>query len=122
MTVTNLEWGTFAGVEVPLACDLQAIPDAERAEHLLLADRLYGTLARERRVEEDTVAFRFDAEDYSSVVQYVSNERRCCAFVRFAIEVTPNHGPVWLRVAGGDEMSALMQELKLAGATPQAAR
>lgn len=116
MRVSNVEWGTFAGVEIPLACELQAIPQDERADHLLLADRLYGTLARERRVQGDAVAFRFDAADYPSVVRYVANERLCCSFVRFEIELTPNHGPIWLRVAGGAEMSALMQELKLAGA------
>jgi hypothetical protein len=116
MTVANLEWGTFAGVEVPLACDLQAIPQQERVEHLALADRLYGRLARERRVEEDGVAFRFDAADYDAVTRYVANERLCCSFVRFEIVVAPNHGPIWLRVAGGEEMSALMQELTLAGA------
>ena len=83
-----------------LACVPGAIPPAERAAHFDLAGRLFGGAVRERRDLPDGYAFRFDAESLEQVARFVANERRCCPFLSFTVEVAPGAGPVWLHLTG----------------------
>ena len=83
-----------------LACVPDAIPQAERAGHFALAQRLLTKQARERADLPDGYAFRFAAEDFAAIAQFVANERKCCPFVRFEVTVGEAAGPVWLRMTG----------------------
>ena len=85
---------------VALACVPSAIPAGERAAHFGLIARLFGEAARERRDVPDGYAFRFAADDFGDVVRFVANERRCCPFLRFALELSPDAGPLWVRLSG----------------------
>lgn len=42
------------------------------------------------------------AEALSAVGLFIDRERRCCPFLRFALEVEPAAGPMWLRLTGPD--------------------
>jgi hypothetical protein len=35
-------------------------------------------------------------------------ERKCCAFLRFSLVVTPGEGPVWLELTGPDGTQELL--------------
>ena len=83
-----------------VACVPGAIPAGSRAAHFALARRLFGERARERRELADGVALRFDAADLADVARFVDHERRCCPFLRFGIELSPDGGPLWLRLTG----------------------
>ena len=87
--------------DVPLACDLGALDERTRAAHLALAGQLMHGGAAEVRDLPDGYAFLFDAAQYGEVAQFVANERLCCPFFAFALEVAPAHGPLWLRITGG---------------------
>ena len=91
-----------APLEIPLACDLTAIPAEEREAHELLAKRLFVDAAPERQELPDGYAFQFRADQYPLLTAFVANERLCCPFFRFTLEVTPEQGPLWLRITGGD--------------------
>jgi hypothetical protein len=92
------------GAHTPaLACDLTAIDATQREAHQVLGRHLVNELAQETQELPDGYAFHFAAELYPEVVQFVANERLCCPFFRFAIEVTPGRGPIWLRITGPDE-------------------
>jgi len=95
---------TFDPSEAPVACQLDAIPDAERAAHFALTERLFAQLVRERKMESDGFRCRFDAAHYADVVAFVADERLCCAFLTFTITVTPGGGPVELHLAGDPEV------------------
>ena len=90
----------------PLACVPGAIAPEHRAAHFALAARLFGgATLRERRPAEsgDGYAFRFDAGELEAVARFVANERRCCPFLRFTIELVPDEGEsdaLWLRLTG----------------------
>ena len=86
--------------EEPVACDLGAIDPAGRAAHLLLVRRLLGETRREVLELSDGLTFRFGEEDYDALVSLIAEERRCCPFFRFVLDVAPGRGPVWLRVTG----------------------
>ena len=83
----------------PLACVPGAIAADERAAHFELIRRLFGQAAQERRDDGDGYAFRFAGDELASVARFVANERKCCPFLTFAIELTGD-GPVWLRMTG----------------------
>ncbi len=85
---------------VPLACVPAAIPAAERPAHFALLTRLLGEHARERQELANGYAIRFDAEAFDDIARFVTNERRCCPFMNFTIELSAGSGPIWLRLSG----------------------
>jgi hypothetical protein len=65
-----------------------------------LLRRLFVDEMREHKEFVDGYAFRFDATAYEDVVRFVGNERLCCPFVTFGIEVAADAGPLWLSMRG----------------------
>lgn len=87
---------------VPFACVPGAIPAAERTAHFALITRLLCDAVRERNDIPGGYAFRFDGEAFDDVTRYVTNERRCCPFLKFTIDLSADGGPLWLRLSGPD--------------------
>ncbi len=85
---------------VSLACVPATISAAERSAHFALIARLFGQAARERREIPDGYAFRFEADEFDGVTRFAANERRCCPFLTFVLELSPDNGPLWLRLSG----------------------
>jgi hypothetical protein len=94
---------------IPLACDLTAIGADVRAGHLELARQLVGHGAAEVRELADGYAFRYPAEQFDQVARFVANERLCCPFFTFALEVAPARGPIWLRITGDSEVKEFLR-------------
>lgn len=92
----------------PFVCNMNAIPAAERDAHEQLARRLFSQEVLEARDLEDGHAFRFAAEQYLALTAYIANERLCCSFLHFTLEVASDHGPIWLRVSGGEGVKEVM--------------
>ena len=91
----------------PLTCDPHGIPAEEREEHFIRIEQLFG-LAVERRELPDGLAFRFPAALLLEVARFVDNERRCCPFLGFAIELPPDEGALTLRLTGPDGVRAFL--------------
>lgn len=83
-----------------IACDLTAIPTEQRAAHETRAEHILFNAMQEIRELTDGYALRFAADDYDSITQFIANERLCCPFFNFGLEVTPERGPIWLRLTG----------------------
>ena len=90
-----------------LACDRGAIAPDQRAAHQALAAELLLQAAQERVELPDGYAFRFASERYADVAAFVANERRCCPFFYFTLEVAPAQAPLWLRIGGPAGAKAL---------------
>ena len=102
----------------PLACIPGAIPQAERASHFELLARL-GARAREKREVPDGYVYGFDAGDFDDLARWIANERRCCPFLRFAIELEPDGGPIRVRLTGPPGTRAFLDvEFPQMGPTP----
>ncbi|RIK41901.1 MAG: hypothetical protein DCC55_10570 [Chloroflexi bacterium] len=95
--------------EVPIACQPGAIDASRRAGHFALAERLFSEAVREQKETADGYAFRFDAGEYPSLVEYIASERLCCPFLRFRLDVSPGQGPIWLRLGGGQGVKEFLQ-------------
>lgn len=94
----------------PLACDLTAIPADVREEHVITAPQLF-TLAQEVQELSNGFAIRFVNEPgrFMAIARFIENERLCCPFFNFGLEVEPNSGPLWLRLTGGEGAKEILQ-------------
>ena len=94
---------------IPIACDLTALEPAVRATHMQAATQLLCSDAAEVAELADGYAFRYRADQYEQVTQFIANERRCCPFFTFVLEVTPAQGPLWLRITGNEAVKSFIQ-------------
>lgn len=94
---------------VPIACDVTAIDADVRPTHLTAAEQLLRHDAAEVQELSDGYAFRFGAEQYAQVTAFIANERLCCPFFTFTLEVTPTQGPLWLRMSGSEEIKGFLK-------------
>ena len=102
---------------VPFACDMTAIPARLRDAHHLLTRRLMDDVVQQVRELPDGLEFRFAAEEYDAVAEFVRLERLCCPFLVFSLEVSPNHGPLTLRLTGSEGVKDFIRaELRLPAA------
>jgi hypothetical protein len=84
---------------VPIACSLT--PDALRARRAgLLSDVLRRAECREELPEGLRLRFVPTSDTLAAVTRAVEAERHCCRFLRFAIIVEPDGGPVFLELTG----------------------
>ena len=86
--------------DLPIACDLTALDAEARSTHMETARQLLHEHAQEVGELPDGFAFRYAAGQYAQVTQFIANERLCCPFFTFVLEVTPGNGPIWLRITG----------------------
>ncbi len=93
-----------------LACDLTAIPAPAREEHIISAPQLFQT-AQEVQELSNGYALRFLNEpgNFKAIAKYIENERLCCPFFSFELEVKPNGGALWLRLTGGEGVKELLR-------------
>jgi len=64
---------------------------------------------------------RFPAGDalLDDLVKVIQMERKCCAFLRFSLVVTPGEGPIWLELTGPEGTQELLTGiLEISALTP----
>ena len=93
-----------------LACDLTAIPSSVREEHVITAPQLF---AKAQEVQElpNGYAVRFLNEPgrFMAIAKFIENERLCCPFFNFGLELERNSGQLWLRLTGDEGVKELLQ-------------
>lgn len=98
----------------PIACDLSTIEDDEREQHQQTAEAVFDAIGGVRELP-DGYAFRLppDTQLITQAGAFMSRERLCCPFFHFSLEVTPDHGPVWLKLTGRDGVKEFVEEAVL---------
>ena len=93
-----------------LACDLTAIPKDVREEHVSTAPQLFAA-AQEVQELPNGYAIRFLNEPgrFMGIAKFIENERLCCSFFNFGLDIEPNSGPLWLRLTGDEGVKELLQ-------------
>jgi hypothetical protein len=93
-----------------LACDLTAISASVREEHVLTAPQLFAA-AQEAQELSDGYAIRFPNEPgrFMAIAKFIENERLCCPFFNFGLNIESNSGPLWLRLTGGEGVKEILQ-------------
>lgn len=97
--------------QIPLACNLKAIPAVERPHYNDLMNRLR-TAVRERRQIPHGYAFRLDAKAIGlrEVGEWMSMERLCCPFFSFELSVPAKDEHWVLSLTGPTGVEALIEE------------
>jgi len=107
-----------ASPELPVACALSPPALRERREGALRALRAQAEEIREIR---GGYSLRFPAGDalLDDLVKVIQMERKCCAFLRFSLVVTPGEGPIWLELTGPEGTQELLTDiLEISALTP----
>jgi hypothetical protein len=88
---------------IAIACDVNAVPPEQRDRWVAVGRQVYAAV---EEVGDLPDGYRFrlptSSEMLLQVAEYLSNERLCCGFLRFEVEVEPARGPLWLRLTGAD--------------------
>ena len=89
--------------EVIIACNPNAIPSEMREQWVENGKQVYAAVLGIQDMP-DGYGFRLptDSAMLLKVAEYIANERLCCAFLHFTVEVEANEGPFWLRLTGGE--------------------
>ena len=85
--------------ELPIVCTLQPDEMQRRREGLLseLKRRVQGL---EDRPDGYRMQFASGGDTLALIASVVEAERQCCRFLRFAIQVEPADGPIYLDLSG----------------------
>jgi hypothetical protein len=103
-----------AAAPVPLACVRGGIPADERASHGALTRELFDRAVTQRSALADGYQFTFGVEWLEQIARFVRNERLCCPFLSFTIEIEPTAQTVSLRMCGPAGTRELLEaELRL---------
>ena len=94
--------------EIPLVCEFSAIDATQHNAHIANARHLFAG-EQVRQELANGYIYTYPAEDYAIVTEFVANERLCCPFWHFTVEVTPNHGPIRLHMTGPEGAKLVLQ-------------
>ena len=93
-----------------LACDLSAFSDSEREAHIADSQHLF---AQVRSVRELPMGLALqlpnDSDTLVNAARFMADERRCCPFFHFTLELEPEGGPLWLALTGREGVKQFLQ-------------
>lgn len=87
--------------ESPFACDMTAIAPEHRGAHLATIEKLFQSV---KAIRELSNGYAFELPNESDLLrlaaEFVAQERLCCPFFGFSIEVESEGGAVSLNLTG----------------------
>jgi hypothetical protein len=106
--------------EPVLACNLYAIPQEFRAAYQASAKHVFSSIQEVQELPTGyAVRLPNESEMLQSIVTFISNERLCCPFFHFNLEIEPEMGAVWLRINGATDIKSFLQDEGFAIHTPK---
>jgi hypothetical protein len=95
--------------DIPIACDLDAIPADQRERHLALARELFSTPLETIRLETAYV-FVFPVERLTDLAEYIAHERLCCPFWDFTLTLPPASDTIRLRLGEREDIQGILDD------------
>jgi len=87
----------------PLACNMNVFTPIERENHIQTTTRLFQSVQNVREVESG-YEFIFPNPDGAEILirmaEFISNERRCCPFLKFTLTIDTDPPPIALTLTG----------------------
>jgi hypothetical protein len=96
--------------EPVFACNLYAIPREQRAKHEENTKRVFQSIQEVRELPTG-YAMRLPSEGgmLQDIAAFIGNERLCCPFFHFELDIEPEQGPIWLRITGTSDVKPFLQ-------------
>jgi hypothetical protein len=87
--------------DIPLACNMGVFTPEQREAHVQTTTELIQGVQRVQEVENG-YEFQFPNETgfISRITEFISNERLCCPFLEFNLNVRSNDEPICLSLTG----------------------
>lgn len=87
--------------DIPLVCNMGVFTPEQREAHIRTTTELIQGVQRIREVENG-YEFQFPNETgfISRIAEFISNERLCCPFLEFNLNIRSNDVPVFLSLTG----------------------
>ena len=92
-----------------MVCVRGAISAPDRAPHSARIRRLFRESVVERQKVSEGYAFRFTADEIEEIGRFVAQERKCCPFLEFSLDIAARDGPVWLVITGPRGSQAIIE-------------
>ena len=87
--------------ENPLICNMGVFTPEQRESHIQMTTKLIQAVQDIREVENGfEFSFPNQAEFISGIAEFIWNERLCCPFLGFTLQVNSNQDLVSLRLTG----------------------
>jgi len=88
---------------IPIVCNLNVFTPAERERHIQTTTQLLQSVQNIREVENG-YEFIFpnpgSSEILTKMAEFISNERRCCPFLKFTLTIDTDPQPIALILTG----------------------
>lgn len=85
----------------PLVCNMNVFTPAERGAHIRTTTQLIQAIQNSREVENGyKLVFPNETQFISRIAEFIANERLCCPFLKFTLEVSSNTEPLSLAITG----------------------
>jgi hypothetical protein len=87
--------------DIPLVCNMDVFTPDQRTAHIQTTTELIQAVQRVQEVENGyKFAFPNETDFISKVAEFILNERLCCPFLKFTLNVVSNSEPVSLSLTG----------------------
>ena len=87
--------------DTPLACNMDVFTSVQRESHIQATTQLVQAIQSIQEMENGyEFTFPNETEFISRIAEFISNERLCCPFLKFTLNVLSNSEPVSLSLIG----------------------
>jgi hypothetical protein len=87
--------------ETPLVCNMDVFTPAQREAHIQTTTELIQAVQSVQGVENGyEFTFPNETQFISGIAEFISNERLCCPFLNFTLNIISNREPVSLLLTG----------------------
>lgn len=88
-------------LDTPLVCNMGIFTPAQRESHIQTTTELIQAVQNVQEIENGyEFTFPNETEFISRIAEFISNERLCCPFLKFTLNIVSNTEPVSLSLTG----------------------
>jgi hypothetical protein len=103
---------------IPLACNMDVFTPVQREAHIQTTMELIQAVQSVQGIENGYIfMFLNETKLISKIAEFISNERLCCPFLEFRLQVISNNEPVSLSLTGPTGTQEFLRA-EFAGAVP----
>ena len=87
--------------DTPLVCNMDVFTSTQREAHIQTTTELIQALQSVQEVKNGyEFTFPNETEFISKIAEFISNERLCCPFLKFTLNILSNREPLSLSLTG----------------------
>jgi hypothetical protein len=87
--------------EMPLACNMNAFTREQREAHIRVTTQLVKAMLSVREIQNGyEFLFPNESQHITGIAEFIANERLCCPFLEFGLNIKPNNLSISLSLSG----------------------